>query len=145
MMVKEVMRRVFGLAEDATLSDVVDAIQETGCEVLPIVQRSNGDVMVGQLVAVRDLPSLRLVDASAERGHAVGRKVLDLLAAIGRQPSRFPTIRPDAALIDAWGLMSEAHLTHLPVVDNQEVVGMVSLVVTFSEFPHRSPSAGFWS
>jgi hypothetical protein len=24
------------------------------------------------------------------------------------------------------------------------VVGMVSLVVTFSEFPHRSPTAGFW-
>jgi hypothetical protein len=30
-------------------------------------------------------------------------------------------------------------------VDDTAVVGMVSLVVTFSEFPHRSPSAGFWS
>jgi CBS domain-containing protein len=144
MMVKEVMRRVFGLDETARLTDVVEAIQETGCEVLPIVQSSNGSVIVRQLVGVRDLPSLRLVDASARRGHAVGQSVLDLLAAIGRQASRFPTITPDAALVDAWGLMSDAHMTHLPVVEKREVVGMVSLVVTFSEFPHRSPSAGFW-
>lgn len=144
MMVKEVMRRATGLDENATLSHVVEAIQETGCEVLPVVQSSNGSVVVRQLVAVRDLPKLRLVDASATRGHAVGHRVLDLLEAIGRPASRYPTIRSDAALVDAWGLMSDAHLTHIPVVDTRAVVGMVSLVVTFSEFPHRSPSAGFW-
>jgi signal-transduction protein with cAMP-binding, CBS, and nucleotidyltransferase domain len=145
MMVKEVMRRASGLTREATLPDLLDAIQRTGCEALPIVESSNGDVVVRQLVAVRDLPSLRLVEASATRGHAVGSTVLDLMAALGRRPGRFPTIDPYAALADAWGLMSDAHLTHLPVVEDREVVGMVSLVVTFSEFPHRSPAAGFWS
>jgi CBS domain-containing protein len=57
---------------------------------------------------------------------------------------RFPTIHPHATLVDAWGLMSEEGLTHLPVVADGHVVGMLSLVVTFSEFPQRSPAAGFW-
>jgi CBS domain-containing protein len=145
MMVKEVMRRASALGETATLSDVVEAIERTGCETLPVVEQANGSVVVRQLVGVRDLPNLRAVEASASRGHAVGRSVLDLLAAIGRKPGRFPTIGPNAALADAWGLMSDSHLTHLPVMDDRDVIGMVSLVVTFSEFPHRSPSAGFWA
>jgi len=145
MMVREVMRRVNALDESATLSEVVEAIETSGCETVPVVQRSNGGVVVCQMVGVRDLPNLRAVDASATRGHAVGRSVLELLAAIGRKPGRLPTIDPHAALADAWGMMSDAHLTHLPVTDGDEVIGIVSLVVTFSEFPHRSPSAGFWS
>jgi CBS domain-containing protein len=145
MMVKEVMRRAQALDGSATLADVVAAIEATGCETLPVVDRSNGSVVVRQLVGVRDLPTLRTVAASANRGHAVGNSVLDLLAAIGRKPGRFPTIAPDAALADAWGMMSDAHMTHLPVMDDRDVIGMVSLVVTFSEFPHRSPSAGFWA
>jgi CBS-domain-containing membrane protein len=145
MTVKEVMRRASALDEKATLRDVLDAIERTGCETLPVVERSNGSVVVRQLVGVRDLPTLRTVEASATRGHAVGHSVLDLLAAIGRKPGRFPTIGPNAALADAWGLMSDSHLTHLPVLDDHDVIGMVSLVVTFSEFPHRSPAAGFWA
>jgi CBS domain containing-hemolysin-like protein len=144
MIVKEVMRRASALDESATLGDVLEAIEETGCETLPVVDRANGEVIVRQLVSVRDLPRLRLVQSSAARGHAVGHSVLELLAAIGRRPGRFPTVDPYASLADTWGLMSDAHMTHLPVVDKREVVGMVSLVVTFSEFPHRSPSAGFW-
>jgi CBS domain-containing protein len=144
MIVKEVMRRASALDGSATLSDVVAAIERTGCEALPIAERSNGSMVVRQLIAVRDLPTLRSVEASAMRGHAVGHSALELLAAIGRKPGNLPTIRPDAQLADAWGLMSDAHLTHLPVTEDDDVVGMVSLVVTFSEFPHRSPSAGFW-
>ena len=145
MVVKEVMRKTSALDQGATLPDVLESIERTGCEALPIVERSNGSVVVRQIVAVRDLPTLRSVEASATRGHAVGRTLLDLLAAIGRRPGRFPTIGPNAVLADAWGLMSEAHLTHLPVVDEHDVIGMISLVVTFSEFPHRSPTAGFWA
>ena len=146
MMVKEVMRRASALDEEATLGDVLQEIERTGCEALPVIQRSNGgSPVVCQIVAVRDLPYLRTVAASAMRGHAVGASVLDLLAAIGRKPGRFPTIAPNAALADAWGMMSDAHLTHLPVMDGDDVIGMVSLVVTFSEFPHRSPTAGFWA
>ena len=145
MMVKEVMRRASALDEAATLGDVLAAIERTGCEALPVVQRSNGSSVVCQIVAVRDLPYLRAVAASADRGHAVGQSVLDLLAAIGRKPGRFPTIGPNAALADAWGVMTDSHLTHLPVSDGEHVIGMVSLVVTFSEFPHRSPTAGFWA
>jgi CBS domain-containing protein len=144
MIVREVMRRASGLGEQATLADVVEAIEKTGCEALPIVKGSNSEVTVRQLVAVQDLPQLRRIQASGARGHAVGQTVLELLGAIGRRPGRFPTISPFAALADAWGMMSDAHMTHLPVVDKEGVVGMVSLVVTFSEFPHRSPTAGFW-
>jgi CBS domain-containing protein len=144
MIVKEVMRPAAGLGEDATLDDLLDALGETGCEALPIVDSSNGEVIVRQLVAIHDLPQLRLIRGSAARGHAVGHSVMDLLGALGRKPGRFPTIGPYAALADAWGVMSDAHMTHLPVVDNRDVVGMVSLVVTFSEFPTRSPTAGFW-
>jgi CBS domain-containing protein len=144
MIVREVMRPATALGEDATLEDLLEAIGRTGCEALPIVESSNGEVVVRQLVAVHDLPHLRLMQDEAERGHAVGHTVMDLLGALGRRPGKFPTIGPRAALADAWGVMSESHVTHLPVVENHEVVGMVSLVVTFSEFPTRSPTAGFW-
>jgi signal-transduction protein with cAMP-binding, CBS, and nucleotidyltransferase domain len=144
MMVREVMRPAAALGEDATLEELLEAMGRTGCEALPIVDSSNGDVVVRQLVGIHDLPRLRLMRDSAARGHAVGETVIELLGAMGRKPGRFPTITPQAALADAWGAMSDSHVTHLPVVENHEVVGMVSLVVTFSEFPTRSPTAGFW-
>ena len=71
-------------------------------------------------------------------------RVGELLEALGRKPVALPTIGPDATLADAWGMMSEESRPHLPVVDDGEVVGLISLVVTFSEFPHRSPAAGFF-
>jgi CBS domain-containing protein len=146
VVVKEVMRQVPALSADATLSDVVRAIGTTGCEAIPILAtpNANSELVVSQLVCLRDLPKLRKIEASAERGHAVGHTALELLEAIGRQPGRFPTVSPRATLADAWGLMAESCTPHLPVVDQDELVGMVSLVVSFAEFPNRSPAAGFW-
>jgi signal-transduction protein with cAMP-binding, CBS, and nucleotidyltransferase domain len=144
MKVREVMRRASGLDEQATLGDVAEAIQATGCEAIPLVANSNGSLVVCQLVTVRDLPNLRRIEASVERGHALGTTVLELLEALGRKPGRLPTIGPDATLADAWGVMSEESIPHLPVIEDEEVIGLVSLVVTFAEFPHRSPAAGFW-
>jgi CBS domain-containing protein len=144
MRVKEVMLAARGIELDATLADAAEAIQASGCEAVPVVDRSNGEVAVRQLVALRDLPKLRRIEASASRGHAVGQGVLELLGALGRRPGRFPTIEPEATLTDAWGIMSDECLTHLPVVESGQVVGMVSLIVTFAEFPLRSPAAGFW-
>jgi CBS domain-containing protein len=144
MRVTEVMRRASGLGEKATLADVSEAIQTTGCEAVPLVSTSDGSLVVRQLVTVRDLPNLRRIAASVERGHALGSTVSALLEALGRKPGRLPTIRPDATLTDAWGVMSEERVSHLPVVEDEQVIGLVSLVVTFAEFPHRSPAAGFW-
>jgi CBS domain-containing protein len=144
MRVMEVMRRASGLGEKATLADVSEAIQTTGCEAVPLVSTSNGSLVVRQLVTVRDLPNLRRIAASVERGHALGTTVSALLEALGRKPGRLPTIAPEATLVDAWGVMSEERVPHLPVVEDEEVIGLVSLVVTFAEFPHRSPAAGFW-
>ena len=145
MRVKEVMRRTRALGGEATLEEVTRAIATTGCETIPIVNGSNGSAPdVCQLVAVRDLPKLRHVYSLSERGHAIGGSVIELLAAIGRRPGSFPTVSPDATLTDAWGIMSEECVTDLPVVEGNEVIGIVSLVVSFSEFPNRSPAAGFW-
>lgn len=138
------MRRAWGLAEEATLADVVEAIQATGCEAVPLTSRTDGNLVVRQLVGVRDLPSLRRIEASVARGHALGSTVSELLAALGRKPGRLRTIGPNAMLADAWGVMSEDRAPHLPVVEDGHVIGLVSLVVTFAEFPHRSPAAGFW-
>src|SRR4051812_34281080 len=113
MIVREVMRRASALGGEATLDDLLEAIGKSGCEALPIVDRSNGEVVVRQLVAIHDLPQLRLMQDSATRGHAVGHTVMELLGAVGRRPGKFPTITPQAALADAWGVMSESHVTHL--------------------------------
>ena len=145
MRVKEAMQPTEGLDTEVTLAGVLEAIETTGCETLPIVDRSNGEVIVRQLVSVRDLPKLRRAQASAERGHVLGHTVLELLFALGRAAGRFPTIAPEATLVDAWGLMSDEGVPHMPVVAHGQVVGMLSLVVTFSEFPFRSPAAGFWA
>jgi len=55
---------------------------------------------VRQLVTVRDLPNLRRIEASKQRGHAIGSTVLDLLEALGRSSRRFPTIGPNALLAE---------------------------------------------
>lgn len=144
MRVREAMQPTWGLDAEVTLDGVVDAMETTGCETLPIVGHPNGELVVHQLVSVRDLPKLKRAQDLAERGHALGSTVLELLAALGRAASRFPTIGPEATLVDAWGLMSEEAVPHVPVVDEDEVVGMLSLVVTFNEFPYRTPAAGFW-
>jgi hypothetical protein len=54
VIVREVMLRASALDEGATLPDVLAAIETTGCEALPVVERSNGSVVVRQLVSVRD-------------------------------------------------------------------------------------------
>jgi CBS domain-containing protein len=144
MRVRDVMRRTRCLDAEARLDDAVDAIVSSGCEALPIVDAHDGEVVVRQFVTVRDLPKLRRAEASAGRGHAIGASVLELLSALGRGPARLPTIGSEATLADAWGMMADECLTHLPVLEEDEVVGIVSLVVSFSEFPHRSPAAGFW-
>jgi CBS domain-containing protein len=142
--VKEVMRPARSVGEQAALEDVVDAIEDTGCEAVPVVSSVNGELVVRQLVTLRDLPRLRKVAGFAARGHVVGQTVLDLLGALGRRPGRFATITPHATLADAWGVMCEECTTHLPVVVDSEVIGMVSLTVAWNEFPHRSPTAAFW-
>jgi signal-transduction protein with cAMP-binding, CBS, and nucleotidyltransferase domain len=144
MIVKEVMRIAQPLDEKATLRDAVEAIAESGCEAVPVVRNHRGDPTVLQLVTVRDLPKLRRLAESAARGHAVGRTLLELLDAAGRRAGNFPTIGPEATLGDAWGIMSEECISHLPVIQHGHVIGMVSLTVTWNEFPHRSPAAGFW-
>jgi CBS domain-containing protein len=144
MMVKEVMRSVDPVLADGTLAEAVAAIEASGCEAVPIVGNGYDGPEVRQLVTVRDLPKLRRIEQSADRGHAIGRTVLDLLCAIGRRPDRFPTIAPEASIADAWGVMCESCITHLPVVAGGHVLGMVSLVVSWNEFPHRSPTAALW-
>jgi CBS domain-containing protein len=145
MRVKEAMRPAWGLDPEATLDDFVEAVQATGCETLPVVGNPLAGLVVRQLVSVRDLPKLKQVESSAQRGHALGGTVLELLSVLGRAPGRFPTIDPSATLVDAWGLMSDEGVAHLPVTENSHIIGMLSLFVTFSEFPHRSPAAGFWA
>jgi signal-transduction protein with cAMP-binding, CBS, and nucleotidyltransferase domain len=144
MMVKEVMRPARGVGEAAALADVAEAIETTGCEAVPVVRSVDGELVVSQLVTLRDLPKLRKIAAFAARGHVVGQTVLDLLAALGREPGRFATISPSATLTDAWGIMCEECTTHLPVVVDRQVIGIVSLTVAWNEFPDRSPTAAFW-
>ena len=143
MIVREAMRPTCPVPQEATLADVLEAIQSSGSEVVPIIGGANGRPVVRQLVGVRDLPKLNELAGLGQRGHALGHTVLDLLALLGRQPSSLPTIGPRATLVDAWGIMSEECMIHLPVIDQGEAIGMISLMVTWSEFPHRSPTAGF--
>jgi CBS domain-containing protein len=143
MTVREVMRAVRAVDERASLDDVIDAIATTGCEAVPIVGTADGEVVVRQLATIRDLPKLRRVADFGTRGHAVGQTVLELLASLGRRPGRFAVIGPNATIADAWGIMCEQCVTHLPVVHDRRVIGMVSLTVTWNEFPRRSPTAGF--
>jgi CBS domain-containing protein len=139
------MRPAIGVPEQGEIADVLEAVVQTGCEVVPVTRNGDGPMRVTALITVADLPKLIHLSRSATRGHAVGRSVAELLAVLGRRPARMETVDPRSSLADAWAVMSETRGVHVPVVDGERIVGVVSLKASWEDFPYLSARAGFFS
>lgn len=140
MPVRDVMTTdVLTLAPDMSVEDAVHALAERGISGAPVCDDE------GRLVGLLDDSDLVLSEARVhapsaveilgayiplpgsmhrfeqEVRHALGRTVSDLAH------ERPPTVGPDDTLEDVATLMSEQHLSRIPVVDTDgRVIGIVS-------------------
>lgn len=112
--VAEVMRSEFiVVAPEDTLGEVAQRLVE---------ESKGGAVLVkdfGRLVGI--LTERDLLKAMAERVHTSDARVREWMT---EDPV---TTGPDTPLDEAGGVMLERHFRHLPVVDGDQLVGIVSL------------------
>src|SRR5271156_228742 len=104
---------------------------------LPVID-DEGCMLVG-IVSQRDLFRDALAQALGYGRHAQ-RKILDSLSVKEVMTSEVATISPDATLVEAARLLTERKIGCLPVVDNGQLVGIltegdfVALVATKRDF-----------
>ena len=111
--ISEKGRQVYTIARGATVTEGVRQMNEKGIGALVVM---DGDKAVGMFTE-RDV-LVRIVDA--DRDPALTR--------VGEVMSRgLVTITPDWHVEDAMQLMTERRHRHLPVMDDGEMVGMLSI------------------
>lgn len=97
---------------EALVGDAVRNIVENDIGSILVMQ---GDKMVG-LMTLRDIvKGLRYFDAELPN-----RKVADVMV---KNP---PLISPDQSIDDVRKLMIEKHVSHLPVVEGEKIIGIIS-------------------
>jgi CBS domain-containing protein len=101
------------VAPDARISEVVTILAEKH---IGAVLVTNGSTLVG-ILSERDV-----VRSLAEQGAST----LDLPAA-ALMTSNPRTATPDITVEQAMGLMTEGRFRHLPIVENNQLVGLVSI------------------
>ncbi len=106
-------RQVYTISRTATVSEAVREMNEKGIGSLLVV---DGRHPVG-IFTERDVLR-RIVDADRDPALTrVGEVMTRDLAAIG----------PDCHVDDAMRIMTEKRLRHLPVMDGEQVLGMISI------------------
>ncbi len=98
-----------------------------------------------EIMAEHDIGAVMVIDETgklhgvfSERDHARRDMIKGRDAAITRvkevMSSRVVVVRPDTRVHDCMGLMIEKKVRHLPVVENDEVVGVVSMRDVVQEY-----------
>ncbi len=73
----------------------------------------------GRLVGV--ISERDIVRGLSERGKVMALHVRDLMT------SGAVVVPPDASLKDVWRIMAQRHIRHLPVVEDNKLIGMISV------------------
>lgn len=117
MLLKEVLatkgRTVHSVAPTVSIMDVVRKMVEHNCGSLLVC---DGEKMVG-IISERDI--LRAIAATEER--------LEQLTVESRMTRNVITGSPTDSINDTIGLMSKNRIRHLPVLENGNVYGMISM------------------
>ena len=104
---------VFAIAPGASVYDALQLLADKNVGALAVVDDSK---LVG-IVSERDYArKVVLVDRSSRE-----TPVSEIMSA------KVNTVAPTASLEDCMELMTERHIRHLPVLDGDELVGMVSI------------------
>jgi len=104
---------VFAIAPGASVYDALQLLADKNVGALAVVDDSK---LVG-IVSERDYArKVVLVDRSSRE-----TPVSEIMSA------KVKTVAPTASLEDCMELMTERHIRHLPVLDGDELVGMISI------------------
>ncbi len=107
-------RDVFGIGPDATIIEALQLMADKNVGAV-IVQSDEGE-LVG-ILSERDY---------ARKIALKGRTSADT-AVSEIMTSEVSTVSPDASVDDCMEMMTEGRFRHLPVVDNEEVIGVISI------------------
>ncbi|WP_114227596.1 MULTISPECIES: CBS domain-containing protein [Sphingomonas] len=107
-------REVATIAADARLADAAAELAGRRIGALVVVDRAG---RIAGMVSERDL-----VRGLAEQGAALlDQPVATLMT------SEVVTVAPDVAIFSALGLITKRRIRHLPVVDGESLIGIVSI------------------
>lgn len=104
--------RVAGVEPGATVREAIARMTEEGVGAVPVCE---GSRLVG-IFTERDV--LRL---ATEQGDFRDRKVAEVMT------TRPVTVTPDVLIVDAARLMGERRIRHLPVVERDDLLGMIGI------------------
>ena len=109
--------KVHSIGPDATLLDVAVRLVENHCGSLIVCDPRMARGTVIGIVTERDL----LRAAARNEGSLQNLHVRDYMT------SALVTARPHDSIDDAMGIMTEHRIRHLPVMDGDELVGLISI------------------
>lgn len=104
---------VWSVSPNHMVIDALNLMSEQGIGAVMVME---GDRLVG-IFSERDY---------ARKGIIAGRKAKSTPVTEVMTPNVF-TVSPDMDIEDCMNLFSEKRIRHLPVVDNQQVIGMLSI------------------
>jgi CBS domain-containing protein len=106
-------RQVFSISPDKTLQDVVDMLVDRNCGSLLVC---DGPRMVG-IITERDI-----LRACAEQNEPLSSIPVEV-----RMTRNVVTCSPDEDVETVMGLMTEHRVRHMPLVDSDKLVGLISI------------------
>ncbi|EJL95861.1 CBS domain-containing protein [Pseudomonas sp. GM102] len=106
-------QKVHTIAPDQMVLEAIRVMAERNIGALPVVE--NGKVI--GIVSERDYARKMVLQGRS----SAGTPVRDIMS--------FPVITVDARqrIEDCMGIMTDSHLRHLPVVENEELLGLLSI------------------
>ncbi|NIP87119.1 MAG: CBS domain-containing protein [Planctomycetales bacterium] len=120
MTLKEILQskgsQVYSIAPDATLETVVQTLVENNCGSLLVCDPQSDEPMVG-IVTERDI--LRTTAAT--------KKPLAEICVYEVMSVNVITAEPSDSLESVMGLLTDKRIRHLPVVENSQLKGMISI------------------
>jgi CBS domain-containing protein len=107
---------VWSISPDGTVYDALRLMADKGVGALVVME---GDRMVG-ILSERDYARKVILQGKASKETPI-REIMT---------SRVYTIHPDQTVEEAMDLMVTKHIRHLPVVENDSVIGVISIMDT---------------
>ncbi len=119
MMLSEILRTkgsaVYSTVPDATLRRVTEILVENNCGSLIVVDKEGSRKMIG-IITERDI--LRACSKGTSLDDTPAEEIMTIGMIVGRATD---------TIADAMGLMTVNRVRHLPVIEDDELVGVISI------------------